>query len=112
MYVQTNNICVLYIYRHDHRCMVHKMQKIKLFGKTLTIPSPFRKSDWSESYKIKLPKKAKLATLNITVDQFVNELEEYYNDTYFNGAFNVSTYATCTVKRGYIFMKVNYNGHF
>ena len=88
------------------------MQTIRLFGKKFTLPTPFRKSDWEETIKVKMPKKSKLAKYKITQEQFLTDLEEYFTDTYNNGSFDVSSTAHTFVRRGYIFLKISYNGHF
>lgn len=92
--------------------MVNKMQTIRLYGKKFKLPAPFRKSDWEETIKVKIPSKSKLAQVKVTSDQFVNDLEEYFNETYSNGAFDVTTRAQTFIRRGYIFLKISYNGHF
>lgn len=88
------------------------MQTIRLFGKKFTLPTAFRKSAWESVTKVKMPSKKKLAKAKVTKEQFLAELEEYFDDTYNNGAFDVTSYANAFVRRGYIFIKITYIGHF
>lgn len=102
-----------YFINYYHRCMVNKMTTgIYLFNRKFSIPAPFRKNGWESVTKVKMPSKKKLAKVKVTKEQFLGAIEEYFNDTYSNGAFDVSSTANVFVRRGYIFIKVTYIGHF
>ncbi len=108
-----NFVVYYYFINYYHRCMVNKMTTgIYLFNRKFDLPAPFRKSDWESVTKVKMPSKKKLAKAKVTKEQFLAELEEYFDDTYNNGAFDVTSYANVFVRRGYIFIKITYIGHF
>ncbi len=88
------------------------MKKVKILGKTITVPAPFRKVDSTETFKIKLPKKSKLAKSKITDQQFAELLEEEFNYSYNNGAFEVTDTARSIIRRRHVILKVTSTGDF
>lgn len=82
--------------------------KIINFGKKISIPAPFRKNtDLGEShYKIKIPKKSKLAEKGITKAQFCQEVADYFEGEHqIHDTLQIDR-SNWRIQRGYMFMCV------
>jgi len=84
------------------------MRKVKVFGKSITVPSPFRANsdNGTTDYKVKIPKKSKLVAKGITKEQFCDALTEQFNDELVLNGMQCVSSARSHIKRGSIFIRV------
>lgn len=83
-------------------------QRVRVCGGFITVPAPFRSlaDGYIKHYKIKVPKKSKLAAKKVTAEKFCEELADTFNDDYECNGVECFSRSSWYIKRGYMFLSV------